>query len=110
MKVENFISKVLFKAAPMEPAEYNSLQQDMAVWFSQQKTMVSDKETAAKAADVPVVLTLKDKAFKFIDQWYVRAFFAMAYIFVIRWVQDFINPADPDEEYPEGDDILAPRR
>ncbi len=102
MKIENLISKVLFKAAPMLPTEHAELEKGMNLWFDQQKQAVAKKEVANET------LNVKDKAFKLLDEWYMRTLFAMAYIFILRWVQDFMNPGDPDDEAPQ--DILDHRR
>jgi spermidine synthase len=99
MKIENLISKVLFKAAPMLPTEHKELETNMFLWFDQQKQAVEKKIREEQT------LNMKDKAFKLLDEWYIRALFAMAYIFIVRWVQDFMNPADPDGDYIQ-DDIL----
>jgi len=93
MLVQNFIAKVLHKAAPMEASEFNDLRNEMDVWFDKQFKAVRDKE---KDPENIQPLTLKDKVFKAMNQWYVRAVFAALYVFVIRWVQDYINPAEPE--------------
>lgn len=102
MKIENLISKVLYKAAPMLPTEHKELEQNMFLWFDQQKQAVEKKVLNNEP------LTLKDKAFKLLDEWYLRALFAMSYIFIVRWVADFMNPGEPDEE-DERADILDRR-
>lgn len=102
MRIENLVSKVLFKAAPMSPTEFQDLEQNMALWFDKRKVAVKAK----KDANEP--LNLMDKGFDLLDQWYMRALFAMAYIFIIRWVQDLMNPGNPDEEDLHYDD--EPRR
>jgi len=96
MKIEKLISKVLYKAAPMEPAEFQDLEMQMSVWFDTQKQSVKQKEIDAAKDGKEPIFTLKEKAFKLLDQWYMRALFAAAYIFIIRWVQDFMNPSEPE--------------
>jgi hypothetical protein len=93
MRIESFISKVLQKAAPMIPSERMEIEDNMSVWFDKAKKAVKQKEVDGE------VLSLKDKAFKFLDEWYVRALIAALYIFAIRWVQEFMNP-EPDDDMP----------
>lgn len=92
MKLPNLISKVLQKSAPMTPAELNDISTKMEVWFDQKKEAVREKESLGKEP-----LTLFDKFFKVIDEWYLRVFFAIAFIWLTRMIQEWMNPGDEED-------------
>lgn len=97
MKLPNLISKVLAKAAPMSASEKEEIDHKMNLWFEQKLEETKAKQTAGTE------LNLMDKGLLLLDEWYLRALFAMAYIWLVRVVQDWMNPADGDEPF-EGED------
>lgn len=96
MKLPNLISKVLAKAAPMSASEKEEIDHKMNLWFEEKQA-----EAKKKQGESPETLSITDKALLFLDEWYLRALFAMAYIWLVRVVQDWMNPADNDEPFEE---------
>lgn len=95
MKLPNLISKVLAKAAPMSATEKEDIDHKMNLWF-EEKLEVSKKKQAENQE-----LSMMDKGMLLLDEWYLRAVFAMAYIYLVRVVQDWMNPGDSDEPFEE---------
>lgn len=104
MKIQNLISKVLLKVAPITAPEHDDIQRNMDVWFSKQQEAAKIKKTAlANNEPDAAPLTIKDKAILILDEWYVKALFAISFIFIVRYIQDFMNPGDDggEDDYPE---------
>ena len=90
---------VLEKTAPMPEQDVLELRNDAQTWYKDQLA-----EADAKREDPNNVkpLSLKDKAILQCETWYMRTFFAIFYIYLVRLVQDFMNP--PKEKYINDDD------
>jgi len=95
MKLPNLIKAVLEKTAPIDPTDLNDLSNKSHLWYDQSIKDLEQKERQGTPLD------LKDKIFKHLDAWYVRIFLALGYFWIVRFIQDLMNPGDtelpPDE-------------
>lgn len=96
MKLPNLIREVLAKTAPIDPTDLQELSNKSALWYDQNIKEYEQKEREG------VELTLKDKVFKHLDSWYVRIFLAVAFFWIVRFIQDMMNPGDTE---PDGSDM-----
>lgn len=92
MKLPNLIRAVLEKAAPVDPADLQDLYKKSAIWYDENLKEMEEKELHGKE------LTLKDKVFKHLDSWYVRIGLAISYFWILRMIQDAMNPGDTEPD------------
>lgn len=92
MKLPNLIREVLHKTAPIDPTDLEDLNRQSALWYDQNIKEVKDKEMREEP------LTLKDKIFKHLDAWYTRIGLAIAFFWIVRFIQQIMNPGDSEPE------------
>jgi hypothetical protein len=92
MKLPNLINAVLQKTAPIDPTDLNELTNKAALWYDQNIKEVERKEREN------LDLELKDKVFKHLDSWYVRIGLAFSFFFIVRFIQNAMNPGDDEPD------------
>jgi hypothetical protein len=87
MKPLAFLFALLLRFVPMETVESETMKADAQAWWD-----------AIKPGDSPDLLVkLKEHG----STWYVRAGLAALFIFATRWIYDYLNPVDGEEEEEE---------
>jgi hypothetical protein len=94
MKLPSLITAVLRKTSPASAMEQDEIEQKMTLWYEQNTKIVKEKVASGE------VLTLKDKVFNHIDQWYAGILFSFGYFWAVKFIQDIMNPGSdhPDDD------------
>lgn len=100
MRLAQMLYAVLDKTAPMPEQDIVELKNDASLWYKTQLDKAQDKQEQSQELD------LKDKAILQAETWYMRTIFAIGYIYLVRVIQDFMNPPkvkyiDDDEEFQD---------
>ena len=102
MNIIYFLFKLLHRFGLLMPDEYARLKQEAEDWYASIRFDVKSIEEVKadkKAAWYEIwMMRFKAKASK----WYVAVGFAVAYIFVERWVHEYMHPDDREEEDDDG--------
>lgn len=88
MELPSLISQLLRKAAPTTATENNRINDDCRLWYEKLVKTAIDKQKEEKP------LSLVDKGVLQLDSWYVRLAIAMSYFFILRFIQDLMNPGE----------------
>lgn len=97
MKLNTLIVKVLDKTAPISALEKNDIEKKAGLWYETQVKKYKDAE--AEGRD----LTMVETVFKHLDDWYSGVALSLAYFWLVRLIQDYINPGDDLPEEGEHD-------
>lgn len=90
----------------MSPGEKQDIQDKMAAWFDQKVDAAKSKKNVG---DKP--LNLLDKLLLWSDEWWFRVILAALFVFVVNWIQNFINADEPDEhDLHDYDELEMERR
>ncbi|MGB4400189.1 MAG: hypothetical protein WBJ10_12535 [Daejeonella sp.] len=92
MKIPQLIYAVIDKVSPMPPADKAQLEKDSDVWFNEQRKLIEDKKAQQ------LELNLMQKAIDYSEAWWFRTLVALAYIPLIVWIQNIMNPVPYDEQ------------
>lgn len=84
-----FIFSVQERFVPMEAVERESMKLDGNKWW---QSINQDSH--------PMLQKLKEHG----ETWYVRLALSSLFIFAVRWVHDYLNPIDGEDEDDEDDE------
>ena len=96
MRITDFLFNIIDKFSPMSEADRNELRRDANIDYQQHKDSL--KATEGKPKDVRSWIVF------FSEKWEVRTVLALAYIWAVRKVHDWLNPEEDFEEYEEEDE------
>ncbi len=86
MKILDFLFALIYKFVPIKEEDFARLKGEAEADWAQTRT----DEDAPK--------TLKSRFKKFTDKWETRLGLAIAYIFAVRLITDFMNPKEDKDE------------
>jgi hypothetical protein len=92
MEFPSLINQLLRKAAPTTATENQRINDDCRLWYEGLAKKISDKIKEGGS------LNLFEKAFLQLDSWYGRLLLAMSYFFILRFIQDLMNPGDDPKD------------
>ena len=97
MNILELIFKLLLEFVPMENSEFAKMRADGKEWYTNIRTDEEHLSTATGSA------LMVSKAKVFSDIWYMRAFFAIAYLWGKRQLTIYTNPTFGDLDEKEED-------
>lgn len=86
MNLIQLIFELLKSFVPMDPTKRASLQIQGETWY---KELDANPETSNA-----FLVTLKEHG----EKWFVQVGFAISYIFLSKFIHDFLNPSEEEEE------------
>lgn len=86
MRFLDLIFALIFKFVPIKESDFAKLKSE------------AEADWATVRTDDEAELKLKGKVKRFTDKWESRLVMAVSYIFLVRWITDFMNPKDEKEE------------
>jgi hypothetical protein len=89
MRLLDLIFALIFKFVPIKEQDFAKLKSE------------AEADWATVRTDDEAELNLKAKIKKYTDKWESRLIMAISYIFLVRWITDFMNPKDSEEEEKE---------
>ncbi|MET3979986.1 hypothetical protein ABIB62_002671 [Mucilaginibacter sp. UYP25] len=88
MELPSLINQLLRKAAPTTAMENQRIDDDCKLWYETLAKKIKDKIAKGEKPSI------FEMAFQQLDSWYGRLILAMSYFFILRFIQDLMNPAD----------------
>lgn len=89
MKLLDLIFALVYKYVPIKEQDFAKLKSEAEADWAEVRT------------DDDAEMTLKAKIKKLTDKWESRLLMAVSYIFLVRWITDFMNPKTDSEEENE---------
>lgn len=88
-----FIFKLISNFVPISDTRIRQLEADGMEWYKELKESVSDEKE-------PETLIEKGKLYlkQYGEHWACQTGFAILFIFANRWVHDFMNPSEDNED------------
>lgn len=103
MRILDFLFSVVEKFSPMSTTDRVELRDDAARDYQQIKDTILDKDKTKPPKIEPVKMDIKQKVVYYSEAWYVRLGLALAFIWVVRAIQDFMNPKKDDDDDDDDD-------
>lgn len=83
MNLISFIYRLIEKFVPITKAELLQIEREAENWYNEQ--LLSENKT-------------KKVIMHHMEAWYTKTFFAVMFLFALKWVTDALNPKDEYEE------------
>lgn len=86
MKILDFLFALIYKFVPIKEEDFAKLKGE------------AEADWALTRTDDEAPKTMKSRFKKFTDKWETRLGLAIAYIFAVRLITDFMNPKEEEKE------------